>query len=907
MVAGAKYRGEFEERLKAVLKEITDAEGEVITFIDEMHTIVGAGGAEGAMDAGNMLKPMLARGELRMIGATTLDEFRKHVEKDPASSAASSRCSSASRRSRTPSPSCAGLKERYEVHHGVRIQDAALVRRGALRPLPHRRFLPDKAIDLVDEAASKLRIEIDSMPTEIDVVERRIRQLEIERVALAKETDDASPSASPTSTRSSPTCASSSTAMKAHWQAEKEAIDAIREPQGELEQLRERRARDRPREGRRDPLRPHPRARAPGRRGHQAPRRAAGRAAMLKEEVDEEDIAEVVSKWTGVPVSRLMEGEMAKLVRLEDVLHERVIGQDDAVVAVANAIRRSRAGLSDPHRPIGSFLFLGPTGVGKTELARTLADFLFDDERAMVRIDMSEYMEKHSVSRLIGAPPGLRRLRRGRPAHRGGAAPPYSVVLLDEIEKAHPDVFNVLLQVLDDGRLTDGQGRTVDFTNTVLIMTSNLPGDPRRSSSPSSSTASTTSSGSASSPRTTWPHRRASSSTHLRQPPRRPPHRPSRSPTPPLGRARREGYDPAFGARPLKRVIQRELGDRRSPSWTSRRPRAATGELPSTEPITEVWMEPAGPETGADPWADVPTGAVPATAQMPVAAVAAPAVPGHRFRLTAVSLLGALGGVVLLVAVFATIVEITSNAPLTIGDDAPSTFRLGTWIADDLGSNVSVAGLVAALLMVVGGVAASFGWRWGSGMAGGGGIAAAGLAALIIGLAQYPIDAAHEFAAIPTDEQFTSRSPKRSGIGSWWPPPRSGSWCSSRRRTTPSATDAAGSTRGSRRSAPWRSSWRRPGRCSRRTWRCSATTGTSEPGPATRRRCSSRCAWCSSACSRSVVWSASSRSDAGASASRRGRRCRRSGWASAPCSRSATPRSDPASATRAPPTPRCTA
>ncbi|HEY3095495.1 MAG TPA: AAA family ATPase, partial [Acidimicrobiia bacterium] len=456
-------------------------EGRIVLFIDEIHMIAGAGGAEGAADAANMMKPMLARGELRVIGATTLDEYRKRIEKDPA----------LERRFQTlfvgePSVEDAiailrGLKERYEVHHGVRIQDAALV---AAAVLSNRyvtgRQLPDKAIDLVDEAASRLRIEIDSMPFEVDVVERRIRQLEIEKAALAKETDAASKQRLEAIEAELAELNEKRSAMVAHWENEKRAITEIRdlkeqlesarmeaeraEREGDLEraaQLRYGTMRDLEREievktAQLDELQ--------------------GEQKMLKEEVDEEDVAEIVSKWTGIPVTRLMEGEMAKLVRLEEVLHERVIGQDDAVSAVANAIRRSRAGLSDPNKPIGSFLFLGPTGVGKTELARTLADFLFDDERAMVRIDMSEYQEKHNVSRLVGAPPGYVGYEEGGQLTEAVRRRPYAVVLLDEIEKAHPDVFNVLLQIMDDGRLTDGQGRTVDFTNTVLIMTSNLGG-----------------------------------------------------------------------------------------------------------------------------------------------------------------------------------------------------------------------------------------------------------------------------------------------------------------------------------------------------------------------------------------------------------------------------------------------
>ncbi|MHB8681475.1 MAG: ATP-dependent chaperone ClpB [Acidimicrobiales bacterium] len=484
MVAGAKYRGEFEERLKAVLKEITDAEGEVITFIDELHTIVGAGAAEGAMDAGNMIKPMLARGELRLIGATTLDEYRKHIEKD---AALERRFQPVFVGQPTVEDTIAilrGLKERYEVHHGVRIQDAALVSAAVLSDrYVTGRFLPDKAIDLVDEAASRLRIEIDSMPTEIDVVTRRMRQLEIERVALAKETDPASAERLARLEEELANLTEQADAMTARWQREKDAITQIRAIKEELEERRneaERFARDGDltqaseiRYGQIPDLE---------RRIEEATKALAElqvNGAMLKEEVDAEDVAEVVSRWTGIPVSRLMEAELQKLVRMEDALHDRVVGQDEAVRAVANAIRRSRAGLSDPNRPIGSFLFLGPTGVGKTELARALAEFLFDDDRAMIRIDMGEYQEKHNVSRLVGAPPGYVGYEEGGQLTEAVRRRPYAVVLLDELEKAHPDVFNILLQVLEDGRLTDGQGRTVDFTNTVLIMTSNLPGEPQ--------------------------------------------------------------------------------------------------------------------------------------------------------------------------------------------------------------------------------------------------------------------------------------------------------------------------------------------------------------------------------------------------------------------------------------------
>jgi len=479
MVAGAKYRGEFEERLKAVLNEIKASDGRIITFIDEMHTIVGAGAAEGSMDASNMLKPMLARGELRMVGATTLDEYRKYIEKDAA----------LERRFQpvlVEAPSVhetigilRGLKERYEVHHGVRITDAALIGAAVLSDrYVTGRHLPDKAIDLMDEAASKLRIEIDSMPDEIDELERRRRQLEIEKQALSKEEDRASLERLEAIEKELANLGEKLDALSAHWQLEKDSISEIRTTKEQIEETRSEAERAE-RDGDLEKAAELRYATLPAlhkqlTEGQDMLDDLQTDLKMLKEEVDEEDVADVVSRWTGVPVSKLMEGEMQKLVHLEEHLHERVIGQDDAVSAISNAIRRSRAGLSDPHRPIGSFLFLGPTGVGKTELARALAEFLFDDERAMVRIDMSEYMEKHSVSRLIGAPPGYVGYDEGGQLTEAVRRRPYSVVLLDEVEKAHPEVFNALLQVLDDGRMTDGQGRTVDFTNTVLVMTSNL-------------------------------------------------------------------------------------------------------------------------------------------------------------------------------------------------------------------------------------------------------------------------------------------------------------------------------------------------------------------------------------------------------------------------------------------------
>ena len=619
MVAGAKYRGEFEERLQAVLKEIEDADGEIVTFIDEMHTVVGAGGgADGAMDAGNMLKPMLARGRLRMVGATTLDEYRKYIEKDPA----------LERRFQQvlvepPSVEAAvailrGLKERYEIHHGVRIQDAALVAAAVLsdRYLTGR-HLPDKAIDLVDEAGSSLRIEIDSVPTEIDVVERRIRQIEIERLALAKETDAVSGERLQDLDREIADLQEELAGLTVRWQSEKDAIESLQTINEELDQLRGEVDRETDLEkaaqlryGRIPDLE----------RAFEEAREKLdtiqAQDSMLKEEVTEEDIAEVVSRWTGVPVSRLMEGEVQKLVRLEDHLHERVIGQDDAVSVVANAIRRSRAGLADPNRPIGSFLFLGPTGVGKTELARSLAAFLFDDERSMVRIDMSEYQEKISVSRLIGAPPGYVGYDEGGQLTETVRRRPYSVVLLDEVEKAHPDVFNTLLQLLDDGRLTDGQGRTVDFSNVVLIMTSNLPGEPGDFFRPEFvnriddivrfrplTEADLVS---------IVDIQLAGLGTRLAE------RRLSLVVTDEAKEAlAAKGFDPAFGARPLKRLIQREIGDRLALAVLEGR--YLEGDKVTVDIEPDLSLSPPG-ETDGDKAVDNLEGSGETAEQMPEAA-----------------------------------------------------------------------------------------------------------------------------------------------------------------------------------------------------------------------------------------------------------------------------------------------
>jgi len=479
LIAGAKYRGEFEERLKAVLTEVTGADGGIILFIDEMHTLVGAGAAEGAVDASNMLKPALARGELHAVGATTLDEYRKHIEKDAALERRFQPIYVGEPSVEDTIAILRGLQERYEVHHGVRIKDSALV---AAATLSHRyisdRFLPDKAVDLIDEAASRLRIEIDSMPQELDEIERRIMQLEIERQALKKERDEASLERLEKLDAELADLKERSAEMKIQWENEKAGIKSIRATKAEIESVKAEYERAQ-RQGDLNRAAELRYGRQPGLEKKLKDENAhlgeiQKDRQMLKEEVDEDDIAEVVSSWTGIPVSKMLEGEKDKLLKMEDRLRERVVGQDEAIHVVSDSVRRARAGLQDPRRPIGSFIFMGPTGVGKTELARALAEFLFDDEDAMVRIDMSEFMEKHSVSRLIGAPPGYVGYEEGGYLTEAVRRRPYSVVLMDEIEKAHPEVFNVLLQILDDGRLTDGHGRTVDFTNTIVVMTSNV-------------------------------------------------------------------------------------------------------------------------------------------------------------------------------------------------------------------------------------------------------------------------------------------------------------------------------------------------------------------------------------------------------------------------------------------------
>ena len=562
MVAGAKYRGEFEERLQSVLAEIEEAGGDVVTFIDELHTVVGAGAAEGAMDAGNMLKPLLARGVLRMVGATTLDEYRKHIEINAALERRFQPVLVEPPSVESTVAILRGLRERYEVHHGVRVKDSALI---AAAELSDRyltgRFLPDKAIDLMDEAASSLRIEIDSVPTEIDVVQRRLRQLEMERVALASENDEVSERRLQDLDREIAELTEQQSVLGARWQSEKDAISVIRSLKEELEARRTELDRE-PDLERAAEIRygivPALERRIDEATSHLAELQRD--SSMLTEEVDADHIAAVVSRITGVPVSRLMEGEAAKLLLLEDHLHERVVGQDEAVSVVANAIRRSRVGLGDPRRPIGSFLFLGPTGVGKTELARSLAGFLFDDEHAMVRIDMSEYLEKHSVSRLVGAPPGYVGYDSGGQLTEAVRRRPYAVVLLDEVEKAHPEVFGVLLQLLDDGRLTDGQGRTVDFTNVVLIMTSNLQGEPGNFFRPE------------------FVNRiddivrfrplepgdlAAIADIQLGLLSRRLENRQLKLAVTDAAKQHlaQAGYDPDFGARPLKRLIQRAIGD----------------------------------------------------------------------------------------------------------------------------------------------------------------------------------------------------------------------------------------------------------------------------------------------------------------------------------------------------------